>query len=126
MAHGSQGARFRRELDYEPRARFPTNSRAGEEQGGGARLGFCIGAAPAGPLAGHRCIVRARQLYVGGVQDVSARGVGWCGSYSASSPSPGIANAVTRPHRSSLIGRVNSTPFRFSSSTVASMSSHIR
>lgn len=57
---------------------------------------------------------------------IGAGGLGWRGSYSPSSPPPGIANAVSSPHCSSLIGRVNSTPFRFNSSTVASMSSHIK
>jgi putative transposase len=42
---------------------------------------------------------------------VWARGLGCFGSYRASSPPPGIFIAVISPKRSSLIGRLNSTPF---------------
>ena len=51
---------------------------------------------------------------------------GWRGSYMPISPPPGRRSLVSRPHRASVIGWVNSTPFATSSLTVASTSSHIR
>lgn len=63
---------------------------------------------------------RARDQLLGPV------GLGCLGSYSASPPSPGSSIAVSKPQSASVTGRVNSTPWVFSSSKVARMSSHIR
>lgn len=71
---------------------------------------------------GRSSAAAAAAVHAGGQRG----GLGCRGSYSPSSAPPGSRIAVTSPQRSSAMGRLNSTPFPRSSSTVPRMSSHIR